>query len=268
MKFESLTQLRGTLSRKLNLTISLLGALFFLSIWTIITELEMVPKSLFPSPLAVLSSFEELHFEDALVRNMFFSIKINIYGYIKAILFAIPLGFLIGLIPFCRSLVSKYIDALRFVPLAATTGLFIAWFGIEETMKVNFLAFSIFVYLLPVVIQRIDETQEVYLQTAYTMGASKWQIVKTVFIPDVLSRVWDDVRVLTAISWTYITIAEALNMSSGGIGALAYKMARQSRIDKVFAILLVIVLIGFTQDYLIRKIDKILFKFKYAGAIK
>ena len=128
MKFESLTQLRGTLSRKLNLTISLLGALFFLSIWTIITELEMVPKSLFPSPLAVLSSFEELHFEDALVRNMFFSIKINIYGYIKAILFAIPLGFLIGLIPFCRSLVSKYIDALRFVPLAATTGLFIAWF--------------------------------------------------------------------------------------------------------------------------------------------
>lgn len=65
-----------------------------------------------------------------------------------------------------------------------------------------------------------------------------------------------------AISWTYITIAEALNMT-GGIGALAVQCARKSRIDKVFAILFLIALIGFVQDILFQKLDKMLFPYKY-----
>ena len=60
----------------------------------------------------------------------------------------------------------------------------------------------------------------------------------------------------------HIIIAELVN-KSGGIGALAYVSARQSRIDKVFAILFVIILIGFVQDKLFTKLDKVLFPHKY-----
>jgi NitT/TauT family transport system permease protein len=183
-------------------------------------------------------------------------------GYLEAIVVSIPLGFLLGLFPLFKKLSSKYIDAIRFIPLTAVTGLFIAWFGIETNMKVQFLAFGILVYLLPVVVQRVQEVDNIYLQTAYTLGASKWQIIRTVFIPSVLAKISDDIRVLVAISWTYIIVAELIN-KSGGIGAMIWTASRQSRIDKVFALLIVIILIGIAQDKLFDWIDRRLFPYKH-----
>jgi NitT/TauT family transport system permease protein len=224
---------------------------------------KIVPQSLLPPPVSVLGSFKSLHFEDQLVRNCCYSIKLNIFGYLEAIIIAIPLGFIMGLFPIVRAATDRYIKALRFVPLAAATGLFIAWFGIGDNMKVQFLAASILVYLLPVVIQRVDDVETVYVHTAYTLGANKRQTILSVFVPAVLSKMFDDVRILVAISWTYITIAEALNMT-GGVGAMAVQCARKSRIDKVFAILFLIVVIGYFQDAVFKKLDKVLFPYKYS----
>lgn len=223
---------------------------------------ELINNSLLPSPIEVVQSFRPLLQKDNLLGNTAFSIYLNLFGYLLAVIIALPLGFVIGLFPVFRALFNRNIDALRFVPLTAVTGLFIAWFGIETKMKVAFLAFGIIVYLLPVVVLRVREVEEVYVQTAYTLGANKWQQIKTVFIPAVLSRISDDIRVLVAISWTYIIVAELVNANSGGIGALAFKSARQSSIDKVFAILLVIIVIGFIQDKLFLLLDRVLFPYK------
>ena len=195
-----LFELRGSLSRKTKLVCELLGTICLLGVWTAITEMQMVPKAILPSPWSILMSFKQLHFEDALVRNLGFSIKINALGYLEAVAVTIPLGFLIGLIPFLRAMSERYISASRFLPLTALIGIFVCWFGIGTYMKVQFLAFSIFIYLLPVVIQRIDEVQNVHLQMVRTLGASKWQTITSVYIPDVISRVFDDIRVLTALS--------------------------------------------------------------------
>lgn len=61
-----------------------------------------------------------------------------------------------------------------------------------------------------------------------------------------MSELFDDTRVLVAISWTYIIIAEMLNMNRG-IGAALYESTRQSRIDETFALLIVIIVIGIVQ---------------------
>ncbi len=220
-------------------------------------------KSILPSPIAVVKAYKPLWTENNLAYHTMFSVSLNLMGYLVAILIAVPLGFLIGLFPFFRGLFSRNVDALRFIPLTAVTGLFMAWFGLGVGMKIAFLAFGIIVYLLPVVVQRIDELDKVYLQTTYTMGASQWQQIKTVFLPAILSKISDDIRVLVAISWTYIIVAEMLNASDGGIGALVYTSARQSHIDKVFAILIIIILIGFIQDLLFRLLDRFLFPFKH-----
>ena len=260
--FSKLFTLRGFLSKKTSTTIEILGLISLLSIWSCIVYFELVPKSLLPSPLSVLTSFYQLHFEDALVRELLYSLKINVLGYIEAILLSIPLGFILGLFPLFREMFKRYVDAIRFLPLTALTGLFIAWFGISIEMKVQFLSFGISVYLLPTVIQRVTEVEQVYCDTLYTLGGNKWQIIRHVFIPDVLSKGIEDLRLLCAISWTYIIVAELLNKSEGGIGALAYTCARQGRIDKVFAILIVIIFVGFMQDRLISGLSKILFPFK------
>ena len=215
-----------------------------------------------PPPHRVIASFPELSNKDALWSNTFRSVWLNVQGYLWAMFFAVPLGFLIGLIPLVRGLFSKQVDALRYLPLTALTGLFIVWFGIDDKMKIAFLAFGIIVYLLPVVVQRIFEVQDVYLQTAYTLGATNWQTIKTVYLPAVFAKLIDDIRVLTAISWTYIIIAELLNRE-GGIGALIYQKSRQGQVEKVFAILIVIITIGFLQDRIFAFTDKRLFPHKY-----
>lgn len=215
-----------------------------------------------PTPGQVVRSFPSLVSVDGLWRNALKSIWLNLQGYWWAILISIPIGFIIGLFPMFRGLFSKQVNALRYLPLTALTGLFIIWFGIEDQMKIAFLAFGIIVYLLPVVVQRIDEVQKVFTQTVFTLGATNWQTIRSVFIPSVMSKVIDDIRVLTAISWTYIIIAELLNREEG-IGSLIYIKARQGQIAKVFAILLVIILIGFFQDRLFVYLDRRLFPHKY-----
>ena len=225
------------------------------------TEYEKV-YPLLPPPLKVVRSFPDLFQKDELVTNTIRSVWLNLQGYFWAIFISIPLGFLIGLLPLFRGLFSKQVDALRYLPLTALTGLFIIWFGIDDTMKIAFLSFGIIVYLLPVVVQRIDEVKEIYLKTVFTLGATDWQTVRTVYIPSVMSRLMDDIRVLTAISWTYIIIAELLNRQ-GGIGSLIYIKARQGQVEKVFAILFIIIAIGFLQDRIFVFLDRRLFPHKY-----
>jgi NitT/TauT family transport system permease protein len=255
-------ELRGGFSKKTTAKISFIGLVVMLSLWEIIARTNGGVSQLLPAPSEVILTIPKLFIEKNLSSDVYLSVERNFIGYIKAIMYALPIGFLIGLLPICRALFYKYIDAIRFLPLAATTGIFILWYGIGEEVKVNFLAFSIFVYLLPVVIQRIDEVDIVYLQTAKTMGASKWQIIRTIFIPAVFSKLFDDIRVMVAISWTYIVIAELIN-ATGGLGHKIQILARQSNTEGVFAVLIIIILLGIIQDFIFKMLDRLFFKHKH-----
>ncbi|MCD8445531.1 ABC transporter permease [Tenacibaculum finnmarkense] len=319
MNYKKLFELRGELTSKEKITLTILGSVILILFWfllaevlskTIITQNDTIsPTSLseehrkyyesdsllvanytlletksiqdltqfglvknkvypiLPSPIKVIKAFPELNKDDDVIGNTFLSIKLNLLGYLLAIIIAIPVGFLLGLIPLFRGLFSKIIDSYRFIPLTAVTGIFIMWLGLGSQMKVSFLAFGIVVYLIPVVVQRIDQVQKVYLNTVFTLGATPWQTIKSVYMPYVFSKLIDDIRVLTAISWTYITIVEMLN-KGGGIGELIWTAKRQSRIDKAFAILIIIVIIGVIQDRLFVIIDKLLFPYKHINTNK
>lgn len=107
------------------------------------------------------------------------------------------------------------------------------------------------------------EVEETYKQTIWTMGANKWQQLKMVYFPSVLSRLSDDIRVLVAISWTYIVVAEMLN-NTGGLGGLIHIVRQETRYDMLYAIFIVFIVIAFIQDKLLLWLDKkVLFKFKY-----
>lgn len=244
----------------------LTGLALVILVWTLLTtgSTPVMNRTILPNPLDVLFSFEKLITENQLIRNVALSIGRNVSGYLEAILLCIPIGFIVGLMKFPRLGFKRQVDAFRFIPLTALIGVFIAWFGISVTMKVHFLAFGIVIYLLPVMIQRIDELDDVYLKTVHTLGATDWQILKTVYFPSVMSRMFDDLRVLTAISWTYIIVIETTNGGEGGIGALIYTVGqRMVMIDRLYALLIVIILIGVVQDRIFASLDKAFFPFKY-----
>jgi len=255
--------LRGKLPPKTRATIEIVGLLSIILVWWAIVASGLVNARLLPNPISVATSFKELLVEDHLIRNLLFSLMLNLLGYIEAIAIALPLGFIIGLMPIPRALTERYITAGRFLPLSAVIGLFILWFGMYTNMKIQFLTLGIVVYLLPLVIQRIDEVEQIYIDAVKTLGASKWQTVTSVFLPDVMAKNSDDIRVVVAISWTYIIIAEVVNRTQGGIGALCYTASRAARPDKVFAILAVIILLGIVQDKFFMFLDRKSFRHKY-----
>ncbi|MEM9919453.1 MAG: ABC transporter permease subunit [Bacteroidota bacterium] len=218
-----------------------------------------------PTPMSTFQSYPELIGSDDLLPNAWYSIWLNLRGYFWAIMISIPFGFLLGLYPIFRGLFSRQVEAFRFLPLTALVGMFMAWYGTGDAMKIAFLAFGIMVYLIPVIVQRIFEVKDVYLKTVFTLGATDWQTIRSVYIPSVMSKVIDDIRVLTAISWTYIIIAELLN-STQGLGRLIWTSSRTGQTEKVFAILLVFIVIGFLQDRIFVFIDRRLFPHKYVNS--
>lgn len=259
---KELFALRGEVNTSTKTLLNFLGFALLILIWQISVTVLKVSPAILPTPLAILKSFKEIWYDDYMLMNAGISIKLNLLGYLEAIALCIPLAYLIALIPILNHLSSKILDSTRYLPLSALLGLFIAWFGIGTEMKVQFLAFGIFVYLLPTCVDRVLKVDKVYEQTAYTLGASKWQLIKSVFFPASIRFISDDARILNAISWTYIIIAEMVN-KTGGIGSAIFMAGRMSRIDKIFAWLIIIVIIGFLQDRMFKLIDKLLFPSKY-----
>ena len=229
---------------------------------------------LLPPPQRVFGVFPELispgpeSVNRSLLLHARVSIWRNLQGYFWAVFFALLIGIPIAISPVAKAMFSRQIDTLRYVPLTALTPIFLIIFRPEasEAMKVSFLAFGILVYLLPVVMQRLWETEDVYLKTAYTLGASDWQLVKSVYVPAVLSKLIDDIRVLTAISWTYIIIAEVYYRDEG-LGSLSYILGRQGNVAGVFAVLITIVAIGYTQDQLFAYMNRRLFPYRDVKAV-
>lgn len=287
-------KLRGPVSQQQRLIFGLLGFLFILGVWMALSSGSdpVVPNGILPKPFSacdtimveqtyedefgkvitnqvakrnnsVICAYKDLYKDGNLFKNLCLSLGFNIGGYIKALLWSLPLAFIIGLFPLFNASFQSQIDAYRFIPLTAVTGIFVSAYGIGTPLKVNFLAFGIMIYLVPVIIQRIKEVRDVYVKTVYTLGASTWQTIRSVYIPAVLSKLSDDVRVLTAISWTYIIVAEGIG-DQGGLGSLIYKAGkRMGRPDKVFAILIIFILIGLIQDRVFLYLDKKFFPHKY-----
>ena len=116
-------------------------------------------------------------------------------GYVEALLICIQIGFLIGLFPFFRGSFAG--PATRYVPLTVSWPFYRLvrnWYSNENTLsRLWYSDLSAPDY------RAADyEVNNVYLKTVYTLGATDWQTIKTVYFPSVMSRLSDDVRVLTA----------------------------------------------------------------------
>ena len=98
------------------------------------------------------------------------------------------------------------------------------------------------------------------MQTSLTLGASRWQAVRTVLLPSALPEIFDSFRVMNAISWTYVILAEAVNPS--GLGYMVELARTHQKPSWSFAGLVVIGGIGLITDGLIRAISNALFRWR------
>jgi len=262
---KDLFKLGGSLTKSDDNILSFVGFAFIIILWQTIIQIGGISNTIFPSPFKVITAMIELFKDYNLAGNLWYSIKLNFYGYIEAIAIAIPLGFLIGLFPFFNGMFSKWVGAIRFLPLTAVTGIFIGIFGIALDMKVHFLSFGIIIYLLPIFVSRVGETDMVHRQTIWTLGASKWQTFRYVYFPSVMSKIFKDIKIIVAVSWTYIIVAELIAKDLG-VGALIATSAKQSRTDMVFATLVWIIVAGYLNDVMFNTAEKIFYPYNFESS--
>ena len=255
-------KVREPVTHRTSQLLAVAGLLTFIVVWCVLSYGNIVPTIILPSPTEVLRAFPVLHFEEALVRSAWGSFRRVSLGFGLAAAVAIPLGIVMGTFPVVKHFFNPLLDPLRFLPISALVPLFIVWFGIDEMQKIVFLFVGIFVYMLPLVVEAVDNVDEVYLQTATTLGASRSQIIRHVLIPGSMPAIGEALRVMNGIGWTYVILAEVIN-APYGLGALITVAGKRSHVDQIFALVLVILFIGVVTDWLIRMVNKALFHWKY-----
>lgn len=272
--FKNLFKMGGDSSfNKLSLLlITIIGFSVIIGIWYLVTYLQIIPTKVLPNPIDVIRSYGRLITEYNMFGNAWYSIKLNFMSYFYAIIIALPLGFFIALYPINNILIGKYINSVRYLPIPAMSGIFIALFGLTFGMKVSFLTFALLIYILPAVANKVNDLQNpnndkdfVYLQTMRTLGASNWQKFRYAYFPYVTQNISNEIINLTGISWSYVVICELLykDGSISGVGAMINNMMRQSYVPEAYALLFLVIIIGFGQDYLLKGLDKVLFPSKY-----
>ena len=256
-------------SRRNGLLLTGLFVLLVLAGWWFLTRGEhfedrLVNVTILPSPMEMVKAFAPLHLEQALVRNAFKSIERIALAFTLAVIVAIPLGVYMATFPplaaFFRpvTLVGSYVPTVVFIPLS------IAWFGATEIQKIAFLFIVYFVVLLPLVIKTTADVPAAYLDVAVTKGASQWQLVRHVLFPVAKADIWDHMRGVYGVGWTWIILAEVWANAESGLGYLLEISYHRGRMDRYFAVVVVIVAIAVAFDQLWRMGSRLLFPYRFA----
>jgi NitT/TauT family transport system permease protein len=253
--------LREPLPRTVATVLGLLAPLLVAGAWCLLSYGHWVTPGFLPSPSETLRGTLQLFLQYDLWGSILISTRRIFLAFLLASAIALPVGVLMGAFEPVNRFFEPIVAPLRYMPISAFIPLLILWFGIYEKEKIAFLFMGVFVYLLPVVVTAIRVVPEELVQTSLTLGASRWQVIRTVLLPAALPEIFDSFRVMNAISWTYVILAEAIN-PGGGLGYMVDLAYRHQKASWSFAGLLVIGGIGLLTDFVIRLLSGILFRWR------
>jgi NitT/TauT family transport system permease protein len=235
-----------------------------LGVWCALTYGKLVQPDFLPKPTEVVRGTLQLFIQYDLGTAILVSTRRIGIAFLLASALALPLGVLMGAFDPINRFFEPIMAPLRYMPISAFIPLLILWFGIYEKQKIAFLFLGVFVYLLPVVVSTIRVVPEELVQTALTLGATRFQVVRTVLLPAALPEIFDSFRVMNAIAWTYVILAEAVNPEHG-LGYMVELARTHQKASWSFAGLLVIGGIGLLTDFLIRLVSSMLFRWREAS---
>ncbi len=151
-------------------------------------------------------------------------------------------------VPFMRPLVEAA-SKLRFLGLTGLVFPLTLMTGGGYSLKVAMLTFgmaSFFVTSMAEIVLEIPRSEFDHMRV---LGASEGTIVWEVVVRGTLDRALDVLRQNVAIGWSLITMVEGISRAEGGIGALILNENKHFRLAEVYAILVVILVVGLMIDY-------------------
>ena len=185
-------------------------------------------------------------------------------GLFWGVMIGVPIGLAMGLSNRWRGIFDPVVELLRPIPPLALIPLFIVWFGIGEEGKVNLLLFASVWIMVIAARSGVLAVNISKVHAAYSLGASKAQVLRHVILPNALPEILTGVRVAIGVCWGTLVAAELLGASSG-LGFTIFKARQFFLLDLMLSAVILISILGVTMDVVMRMAEKRLIPWRGKG---
>ncbi len=221
---------------------------FFLAVWSILTYGGLIDPLFLPSPGKVFQAGWDLFADFSFTTDILNSVYRVMTGFFAAALIGVPLGLIMGTFKTAEAITEPVVGFIRYMPASAFIPLFILWLGIGDVEKVAIIFVGSFFQLILMVAVVAKNVHKDLLETAYTLGANRFQVIRRVLLPASLPGIVDTLRIIVGWAWTYIIVAE-LVASASGIGYMIISSQRMLRTGNIIFGILTIGMLGLITDY-------------------
>jgi ABC-type glycerol-3-phosphate transport system permease component len=113
----------------------------------------------------------------------------------------------------------------------------------------------------------IRDVAQRYVDTAYTLGASRWQAIMKVLVPLAMPSVFSSARLLFGLAFGYIMLAESIKYADdvGGLGYQIQIFQRRGLREHIYLIILIIPLVALLVDQFLFWMQRSMFPYQYGG---
>jgi NitT/TauT family transport system permease protein len=219
--------------------------------WWLLSAYGTVDPKFLPTPRAVWEAGVRMYRDGLLVHDLLASVRRVGIGFSIAVAISVPLGVLMGSYRAAQALLEPVVGLLRYLPASAFIPLLIIWLGLGEKPKVTLLVIGVVFFNTLMTADAVRLVPRDLLAVSATLGATQGEILRKVVVPHALPGMIDAMRVNAAAAWNFVVVAELIAATSG----LGYRIARSQRFvqtDRIFAVLVLIAIIGLTIDVLLR----------------
>ncbi|HRC86703.1 MAG TPA: ABC transporter permease subunit [Thermoanaerobaculia bacterium] len=214
------------------------------------------PFPVLPRPPEVLSALGSLWSEGGLAEELGTSLKLNIEAVLLTLVIALALSYL-TVMPFFRPIATA-VSKGRFLGLTGLTFVFTLLVGGGHPLKVALLVFGMTVFFVTSMASVVAEIPKEQFDYARTLRMGEWRVVWEVVVLGTFDKALEVLRQNAAIGWMMLTMVEGISRSEGGLGAMLLNQNKHFRLPEVFAIQIVILVVGIFQDTLLGWLGRIL----------
>ncbi len=234
-----------------------LAAGVFLAGWQLVILAGFFPHTLLPSPLEVLKGLAELERQGVLVDHVSASMYRFVAGYGLAVALGIPAGLMLGWYGWLGVALDPLIQVLRPISPIAWIPLAILWFGTGDRPAIFIIFLASFFPILLSTAAAVQHVDPLLTRMARNFGASPRQLLGTIVFPSAFPYITVGLHVALGTAWIHLVAGEMIAVRSG-LGFLIVDARNLLRTDLVIAAMVLIGLLGFTLDRLMRLVERIM----------
>lgn len=215
-----------------------------LGLWQWYVSSNSSAQYLLPPPAQVWERLVEWPGSPRLMKDTWQTVYETLVGFAIGSLVGIVLGYMIAKSRTFERILNPFIIASQVIPKIALVPLFIFQFGFNSTPNIIIAVLLAFFPLLSNVVLGIKSVEESRHDLMNSLAASPWQRFRYVEFPYALPYILTGMEVAVVLALIGAVVGEYLN-PNGGLGAVAVQALNSFQLDRLFAAIVVLTIIGF-----------------------